>query len=694
MAYTPVFSQGVKFIKIARVDDQGKDNTLSLQELNSIRIDYSDTGIIEYPITSISKYDNYFLFGVVPTNQTSSDNEVLDYKFKAGWTGSFSTGTALTTYNLSGSVSYDNLNYFNTSSGRYILNNQPNIPIIIGATASISSNITSSVTSQLFIVNTTTGLNIASSSFAVTSGSTQIVSATFTGLLTANTQIGLYVYTDDITSVTSSFYVTQSVIPNSSTSDLVVLQPYIDEDFYVSDYNVLAGDIFEPRVNSFYMDIDYAAGIITASNQQAILSGSATRATVQESNYTDNGWTNARYNGTKVSSINYNTYTPATEYTGSKGYYSFATQQVTIVPDTSIFGYTGSWPGDQTYGKQSAIDIYSNYFAKFINITPTSETIPGTSTVYITELIDINGNRLSLNENQYLLDVAYNFSQGNTVYIYPFTYPSSSNFFTTSSIVNGGVFYQPILISTGSDEPERPGSGGGEHLASFHGAYYDNTTTEKQISIPYFNNGHAFFSQSSNNTLTAAFTNDIYDFTNNWLYPFLTSSYQGYPIQKMYVNGLANGFFDTNTGSIFYDPGIGSSFNNFISWNLITSPILPGDYIRLGTTGSDFLNANPATISQTFQIKNILLENPNSQYTADGNLYTASTGSLVLDNNINSSLLPTRSGQAYIIYRRIPSENYVIINKTINLEGQGLLIPANFNPKYSPVDIARRVGVI
>ena len=116
MAYTPVFSQGVKFIKIARIDDQGKDNTLSLQELNSIRIDYSNTGIIEYPITSISKYDTYFLFGVAATNATSStDNQVLDYKFKAGWTGSLTNvSTILSAYNLSGSVSYDNLNYFKT----------------------------------------------------------------------------------------------------------------------------------------------------------------------------------------------------------------------------------------------------------------------------------------------------------------------------------------------------------------------------------------------------------------------------------------------------------------------------------------------------------------------------------------------------------------------------------------------------
>jgi hypothetical protein len=442
------------------------------------------------------------------------------------------------------------------------------------------------------------------------------------------------------------------------------------------------------------MDVDYTTNTIQATNSASIISGSATRAAVQDSNYTDTGWINARYNGTKVSSIDYNTYTPATEYTGSKGYYSFTTQQVTFISDTSIFGYTGSWPGDQSYGRQATIDIYTNYFAKFINITPTSETLPGTSVVYITELIDINGNRLSLNENQYLLDVAYNFSQGNTVYIYPFTYPSSSNFFITSSVVDGGVFYQPILISTGSNEQEVPGSSGGAYFASFHGAYYDNTNTEKQISPPDFNIGHAFFSQSSANTLTATLTNTVSDFTNNWLYPFLTSSYQGYPIQKMYVNGTANGFFDTNTGSIFYDPGIGSSINNFKTWNLITSPILPGDYIRLGATGSDFLTSNPTIISQTFQITNILLENPNSQYNDGGNLYTASTGSLVLNNNINSSLLPTRSGQAYIIYRRIPSENYIIIDKTITLDNEGLLIPANFNPKYSPVEIARRAGVI
>jgi hypothetical protein len=129
MPYTPVFSQGVKFIKIARVDKQGKDNTLSLQELNSIRIDYSDTNIVEYPITSIAKYDNYFLFGVATTNVTSStDNYILNYSASASSRTTIADGidgSQLTNY----TESYDNLGYFNPTTGYYTLGNLTNIPI-------------------------------------------------------------------------------------------------------------------------------------------------------------------------------------------------------------------------------------------------------------------------------------------------------------------------------------------------------------------------------------------------------------------------------------------------------------------------------------------------------------------------------------------------------------------------------------
>jgi hypothetical protein len=306
---------------------------LSLQEINSIRIDYSDTGIIEYPITSISKYDTYFLFGVATTNITSStDNQVLNYRFSASYTRDFgitSGDEALTNYGTYGTEAWDDLNYFNTSSGRYTLSNLTNIPITIVYSASVTSS--DGIPTSVKLISNIQG------TVATNSTATQ---ALLIGSYTTTAIYGEYFYLAINSTVTSkftgSFYVTQSVPPTASISDLVVLQPYIDEDFYVSEYNVLAGNAVIPRYSALYMDVDYTTNTIQATNSASIISGSATRAAVQDSNYTNTGWINARYNGTKVSSIDYNTYTPATEYTGSKGYYSFTTQQVTFISDTSI----------------------------------------------------------------------------------------------------------------------------------------------------------------------------------------------------------------------------------------------------------------------------------------------------------------------------------------------------------------------
>ena len=317
MAYTPTFSQGVKFIKIARVDDQGKDNTLSLQELDSIRIDYSDTDIIEYPIVSIAKYDTYFLFGVAPTNATSStDNQVLNYRFSA----SFYTGDTLIPGGSSKyipedtggsySVLYNNLNYFTASTGQYTLGNLPNIPITFIVSASITGS-GGGAGNNILYLNSSLGGNINSgSAFLNPSGGGTLGDINFTSTLTPtiNEEFSLIYSPGIISDLTIKFFATQSVA-TSSISDLVVLQPYLDENFFASDYNVLAGNAVEPRVNSFYMDVDYAAGVITASNQQAILSGSATRATVQESNYTTAAIINSRYIGRELNSAKFNEWT-------------------------------------------------------------------------------------------------------------------------------------------------------------------------------------------------------------------------------------------------------------------------------------------------------------------------------------------------------------------------------------------------
>ncbi len=104
-------TKGVTYIKINRIDNEGNDNTLTLQGLTNIRIIYSDIGIVNYPVYSIAEYDDYYLYQLVTTNVTSStDNNIRDYTLDVTSSGG--------TYNLS-SIPAD-YNFNNDSGGPII----------------------------------------------------------------------------------------------------------------------------------------------------------------------------------------------------------------------------------------------------------------------------------------------------------------------------------------------------------------------------------------------------------------------------------------------------------------------------------------------------------------------------------------------------------------------------------------------
>jgi len=128
MATTSISSQGVKFIKIPRIDASGNDNTLSLQELTDLRISTSDQGVIQYNVLSISEYNDYYLYQVATSNITSSaDNYIKDHRV-AAYTISQPI-TAASQY-LTASISptgSNPLGYFNTASGVFTFGATPNI---------------------------------------------------------------------------------------------------------------------------------------------------------------------------------------------------------------------------------------------------------------------------------------------------------------------------------------------------------------------------------------------------------------------------------------------------------------------------------------------------------------------------------------------------------------------------------------
>lgn len=118
----------------------------------------------------------------------------------------------------------------------------------------------------------------------------------------SNTATGV----DDISYRSGSWEINQGITTQSSKV-LNVFSPFINEgNFNISDCNPLINNAITDRVNEFYMDVDYSSNAIIAVNADTILSGSATRANVQYSNYTTTRVINPRYEGSKNTSPDLN----------------------------------------------------------------------------------------------------------------------------------------------------------------------------------------------------------------------------------------------------------------------------------------------------------------------------------------------------------------------------------------------------
>ena len=159
----------------------------------------------------------------------------------------------------------------------------------------------------------------------------------------------------------------------------IVISNFVVKESVLSDPNgyVVANDVEINRPSSKFMDVDFQTNAITAVNEQDILSGSATPATVPDSYYTTARIINPRYTGCE-----------------------------TISPTGSVYeGYVNQpMVSGSSIGKLANIEQYCNWFAYFDNIT-SGEVIYTTASssvsdigyiVHITALIDINGNTIDL----------------------------------------------------------------------------------------------------------------------------------------------------------------------------------------------------------------------------------------------------------------------------------------------------------
>ena len=184
-----------------------------------------------------------------------------------------------------------------------------------------------------------------------------------------------------------------------SGSNFIVTNGDLTED---PGYLVNEDDIQVSRPSSRYLDVDFTTNYITAVNEEAILSGSATKATVPDSNYTSLKNANPRYFGCE----------------------------------------------------DNEIKEYSKYFAYFDWIGPSNPQYPGGGNIHIINLIDVEGNIITLTpENRHLFDVEQTFKQGDPVYAYQVNNTSVSPYpLPEMTIVTGGALYESVLSRIGSPQ--------------------------------------------------------------------------------------------------------------------------------------------------------------------------------------------------------------------------------------------------
>lgn len=173
----------------------------------------------------------------------------------------------------------------------------------------------------------------------------------------------------------------------------LVFSPSLDTfSFADSSYNVLEGSVEASRQSSYIMLADrYKIGTLTNPtytgplNIVELLSGSATKADVQDSNYTTTGWINARYEGTKTDRIDYlsepaisGKFFQAAEFPlgATSGQIQYLISSSQVVYKDYFFAGIGDTPGfNADYSGFQSNNSYNEY-ATLIYVNP---EIPGSA---------------------------------------------------------------------------------------------------------------------------------------------------------------------------------------------------------------------------------------------------------------------------------------------------------------------------
>ena len=346
----------IKYIKISKIDGNGLDLTSTLESLTKIILPLS-TGSQVFNVLTSNEYTDYFLFGVqAPNNDdipTVDKALVEEYVF----TGSMdtSTYTVSQTYPYNAvragviipveTVNEDNMNFAGSGSWRETfqspfepVNNLYYIPTLPqkdltvklqGTLTTIASiNLPVVIQVRAYLPNQSSGVNqliISYSTSDTATGPINLQGTLSKEFFTPGSFIAVTINGDggQIGPRTVQFGVDTKLLIGSAIDTpnptSLIIEPFLTSKFKNSDCDVLQGEVEGERLNPFLQDVDYSTSQTVPVNVISLISGSATRATVPESFYTQLTSITPRYLGAKNQSEKINVWTSSSLNIGNYG---------------------------------------------------------------------------------------------------------------------------------------------------------------------------------------------------------------------------------------------------------------------------------------------------------------------------------------------------------------------------------------
>ena len=304
-----VNTDGIKYIKINKQDFNGVNLNNQISELNALRIKYSNGTITQFNLIGTpSEYSDYYLLRVSPSSNftSSADNNILNYTAlgSKGFSSIPTSNSKITGFTVSSNPG----GYFNGTTGNYTVPNLTNISIRITGSFQVEETAGSNADVELELVSSVQG-TLATDSVTLGAFGVDTLLVQYQGTFTEDELIyfnWVRQGSADNTGV-SSIVFTQSRAENSPSENLVVFEPYNITNIYNSDYNAIINDVEISRPSTDYLLVDYSTNQNIPVNFEQLINGTATPASIPDSNFTSYQFSGIRYIGSKNTTDNFNT---------------------------------------------------------------------------------------------------------------------------------------------------------------------------------------------------------------------------------------------------------------------------------------------------------------------------------------------------------------------------------------------------